>query len=85
MMVSWFSVVCIGLVAFVQLSEGLLRHRQRHQTPDVAAYRAIAALHAIRRRFEISRLKVEVKREATDARHSLAAELDLLDRHEDRS
>ncbi len=82
---SWFSVVCIGFVAVVQLSEGLMRHRQSHQEPDVTTYRVMMALHAIRHRFEVSQLKVEVKRDAADAHRRLASELDSLDRREGAS
>jgi hypothetical protein len=85
MVVPWFFIVCLGLTVLVQLSEGLMRHRQSHQKPDATTDRAIVALHAIRRRFEVSQLKVEVQREAADAHRRLATELDSLDRREGTS
>jgi hypothetical protein len=80
--VSWFFVICLGLVVLVQLSEGLMRRRQK---PDATTYRVIVALYAIRRRFEVSRLKVVMQREAAETERRLAAELDSLDRREGTS
>jgi hypothetical protein len=83
--VPWFFVACICLTVLVQLSEGLMHRRHSHQKPDATTDRAIVALHAIRRRFEVSQLRVEVQREAADAHRRLATELDSLDRREGTS
>jgi hypothetical protein len=80
--VPWFVIACIGLTILVQLSEGLLHRRQK---PDATTYRVIVALYAIRRRFEVSRLKVVMQREAAETERRLAAELDSLDRREGTS
>lgn len=80
--VLWFVIIWIGATVFMQLSEVLTRYRQSRQKPDAATYQVIVALHSIRRRFEVSQLKVETKRDAADAHRRLATDLDSLDKRE---
>jgi hypothetical protein len=80
--VLWFVIIWIGATVLMQLSEVLTRYRQSRQKPDAATYQVIVALHSIRRRFEVSQLKVEAKRDAADAHRRLATDLDSLDKRE---
>lgn len=70
----WLLIVIVVALA-IALAVGY------HNSPrDAAAYRAGVELRAIHRRQEVAQFKGEVRREAADARRTLRAELDQLNK-----
>ncbi len=74
-----FLIVCI-VVAL--LAGGWVAWRRANLKPDEGTYQVMVALHAVRRRFDVSQFKVELRRDAADRRRQLRDELNELDKQE---
>lgn len=75
----------IFLIAFIVvavLAGGWVAWRRANPNPDEGAYRVMVALHVIRRRFDVSQFKVELRRDAADRRRQLRDELNELHKRE---
>jgi hypothetical protein len=69
-------IVCIAAVAV----GGYVVWWWGNSRPDEGDYQAMVELHRIRRRFDVSQFKSEVRRDAADARRELRDELSEMDR-----
>jgi hypothetical protein len=74
-----FLIACI-IVAV--LAGGLLAWRRANPKPDEGTYQVMVGLHLIRRRFDVSQFKVELRRDAADRRRQLRDELNELHKRE---
>jgi len=74
-----FLVLCIVIVV---LAGGWVAWRRANPKLNEGAYRVAVGLYAIRRRFDVSQFKVELRRDAADRRRQLRYELDELDKRE---
>jgi hypothetical protein len=77
-------MLLLSLAILVAVVAVVANHKRqdRDVDPDELDYRGMVELHAIRRRFDLARFRVELGRDAADARRGLRDELRRLDERE---
>jgi hypothetical protein len=78
-MLAWLYLALMVATPTVLVALSVRRGRPK---PNPRIYQVMVELHAIRRRFDLSQFRVEVKRDATHAWRELRNELNELDKRE---